>query len=73
MAKTTIKLRWNKDAEGWSGMLWPMFAIFKDEKQLYLDVMDAARAPSRQHRQIKIDSIHQGKCIAAEMIKLMLA
>lgn len=69
-----IKIKWFKDTDksAWTGMLFPMFAIYKDRKQFYLDIMEPGRAPSNRHRQIKIKSVHQGKCMAAEMIRLIM-
>lgn len=72
--KRKIKIKWTKDTDksAWTGMLFPMFRIYKDRKQLYLDIMEPGRAPSNRHRQIEIKSVQQGKRIAAEMIRLIM-
>lgn len=68
-----IKLRWSKDKDGWWGIFLPMFLIYKSGRQLYLDIMEPDRAPGHENRHIKIDSVHQGKCIAAGITKQRLA
>ena len=72
MAVGDIKLKWSKDKEGWWGIILPMFLIYKSKRQIYLDVMEPDRATGHENRHIKIDSIHQGKCIAAGILKIAL-
>jgi len=72
MAVGDIKLRWNKDKDGWWGIILPMFLIYKSGRQMYLDVMEPDRKPGCENRHLKIDSIHQGKCIAALIFKQSL-
>ena len=72
MSVGEVKLKWSKDEDGWNGLLFPVFAIYKDGKQLYLDIMELDRAVKNQHRHIKVDSIHQGKCIASKIFKMAL-
>ncbi len=70
MAVGDIKLRWSKDKDGWWGTILPMFFIYKSGRQIYLDVMEPDRAPGHKNRHVEIDSVHQGKCIAAGILKI---
>lgn len=72
MAASDIKLRWTKEKDGWYGWLLPMFLIYKSGRQIYLDVLEPDRKPGNENRHIKIDSVHQGKCIAAGILKIAL-
>ena len=72
MAVGDIKIRWTKDKDGLWGTLLPMFLIYKSGRQMYLNVMEPDRKPGCENRHLKIDSIHQGKCIAAGILKLAL-
>lgn len=72
MAAGDIKIRWTNEKDGWWGTILPMFLIYKSGKQLYLDIMEPDRKPGHQNRHIKIDSIHQGKCIASHIFKQAL-
>ena len=72
MAVGDIKIKWFKEKNGWCGMLLPMFSIYKSRRQMYLDVMEPDRAPGHENRHLQIDSVHQGKCIAAGILKIAL-
>lgn len=72
MAVGDIKLRWSKDENDWWGTILPMFLIYKSGRQMYLDVMEPDRATGHENRHIKIDSVHQGKCRAAGILKIVL-
>lgn len=72
MAVGDIMLKWSKDKDGWWGIVYPMFLIYKEDKQLYLDIQEPARKRGHQNRHIKIDSVHQGKCIASQLFKQAL-
>lgn len=73
MAVGDIKIRWTKeDKNEWWGMLLPMFLIYKSRKQMYLDIMEPDRKSGCQNRHVKIDSVRQGKYIAAKILKQAL-
>ena len=69
MSKSDIKIKWLKDQNGWTGMLLPYFAIFKEKKKLYLQIVEPDAKPECAHRFILIDSVHQGKMMATKIIK----
>ncbi len=72
MAVGDVKLKWTKDKDGWWGTILPMFLIYKSGKQMYLDVMEPGRTQGHENRHLKIDSVHQGKVIAAGILKIAL-
>lgn len=67
------KISWTRDQNGWTGLLYPCFSIFRDGKKgLFLDIMDARKGVKRQHRFIPVKSVGQGKKIAAGLLKSLL-
>lgn len=72
MAVGEVKIKWSKDKNGWYGMLLPIFSIYKSGKQMYLDIMEPDRKPDCENRHLEIKTVHQGKCIAAGILKMAI-
>jgi len=63
---------WSKDQNGWTGLILPVFSIYRSKKKLYLDIMEPDCKPECAHRNVEIKSVHQGKCIAKAILKARL-
>lgn len=72
MAVGDIKIRWSKDNNGHWGTILPMFCIYRSGRQLYLDIMEPDRSQGNENRHMQIKSVHQGKCIASGIFKVLL-
>ena len=65
-----LKLRWNQENKSeWWGHLYPMFWITKSKGKYILIYIRHWRHSRNQKTEIECDSLHQAKCMAAEIIK----